>query len=409
MKKIVFAFVCFSIFSVSTIIAGDYNYSLSPYVGYHFFGGERDLKDRPEFGIKVERFLKNDLGFQIGLGYVNTKSEINNSDANLLGYQLHLKKYFSDVNNFSPYVMGGLAGDITRGMNIGPSIGVGGTYKIKENLGIFGEIRDNYLFGDGNDVILALGLNFYLDKKKKALPAQVEKKPVDSDGDGVFDENDKCPNTPKGVKVDSVGCPLDSDKDGVYDYLDKCPDTPAGVKVDSVGCPLDSDKDDVYDYLDKCPGTPAGVKVDSVGCPLDSDNDGVYDSFDKCPNTPKGSTVDKDGCEVSISLLINFDTNKSIVKEEYYSEIEKVANFMKSYPNIKVEIAGHTDSRGNRENNIKLSQDRANAVMDILVNKYGIDKARVSAKGYGPDKPIDTNDTEAGRAKNRRVEAVIIR
>lgn len=146
-----------------------------------------------------------------------------------------------------------------------------------------------------------------------------------------------------------------------------------------------------------------------MGCPLDSDGDGVYDSFDRCPNTPKGSTVDKDGCEISISLLINFDTNKSVVKQEYYPEIEKVANFMKNYPNIKIEIAGHTDSRVSREKNIELSQERANAVMDILVNKYGIDKARVSAKGYGTDKPIDTNDTEEGRAKNRRVEAVIIK
>lgn len=129
-----------------------------------------------------------------------------------------------------------------------------------------------------------------------------------------------------------------------------------------------------------------------VGCPLDSDKDGVYDSFDKCPNGPKGFVVDKDGCEVSVSLMINFDTNKSIVKEQYFGEIEKVANFMKVYPNIKVEIAGHTDIRGSREKNLKLSQDRANAVMEILVNKY-VDKSRVSAKGYGPDKPIGCSYT----------------
>src|ERR1700690_2755146 len=91
-----------------------------------------------------------------------------------------------------------------------------------------------------------------------------EPKPVDSDGDGVVDSLDKCPNTPAGVKVDAQGCPLDSDGDGVPDYLDKCPNTPAGVKVDAQGCPLDSDGDGVPDYLDKCPNTPAGT---ADGCP----------------------------------------------------------------------------------------------------------------------------------------------
>lgn len=371
--------MCIGFMFFSTSFAGEYNYSLSPYLGYVFFNGERDLKDRPTFGLKVERFLKNDIGFEVGMGYVNSKNEKSKKDAKLLGYQVHLKKYFGESSEIIPYVMAGVAGNITRGMNIGPSLGIGAKYDIKENIGIFGEIRDNYLLGEGNDFILAFGLNFYLDKKIKTAKQEIIKPALDTDGDGVLDENDKCPNTPKGVKVDSTGCPLDSDKDGVYDYLDKCPDTPAGVKIDS------------------------------KGCPLDSDGDGVYDSFDKCPNTPKGFVVDKDGCEVSVSLMINFDTNKSVVNEQYFNEIEKVANFMKAYPNVKVEIAGHTDSRGSREKNIKLSQDRANAVMDILVNKYGIDRSRVSAKGYGPDKPIASNDTEEGRAKNRRVEAVIIR
>ncbi|MCA1981252.1 MAG: OmpA family protein, partial [Calditerrivibrio sp.] len=173
--------------------------------------------------------------------------------------------------------------------------------------------------------------------------------------------------------------------------------------------PLDSDKDGVYDYLDKCPGTPNGVKVDKDGCPLDSDKDGVFDGLDKCPGTPKGSIVDKDGCELSISLLIHFDTNKAVVKEEYYDEIEKVANFMKNHPDIKIEIAGHTDSRGDRNKNIELSQSRAEAVMEVLITKFGIEKSKISAKGYGPDKPVDTNETEEGRSKNRRVEAVIIK
>ncbi|MGB9731969.1 OmpA family protein, partial [Calditerrivibrio nitroreducens] len=154
---------------------------------------------------------------------------------------------------------------------------------------------------------------------------------------------------------------------------------------------------------------PEGVKVDASGCPLDSDKDGVYDGLDKCPNSPAGSKVDKDGCEISISLMVFFDTNRSEVKDQYLAEIEKVATFMKQYPSIKIEIAGHTDNRGDRQKNIDLSQDRAESVANILIEKFGISKDRVTAKGYGPDKPIDNNDTEEGRQKNRRVEAVIIK
>ncbi len=148
----------------------------------------------------------------------------------------------------------------------------------------------------------------------------------DDDSDGVPNHLDKCPDTPKGVKVDKDGCPLDTDGDGVPDYLDKCPGTPKGVKVDAKGCPLDSDDDGVPDYLDKCPNTPKGAPVDKDGCPLDSDGDGVPDYLDKCPGTPRGVPVNKDGCPVEGIELVGdewmvrgrvlFDTNKATVKKK---------------------------------------------------------------------------------------------
>ena len=124
----------------------------------------------------------------------------------------------------------------------------------------------------------------------------------DKDKDGVWNKLDMCPNTPRGVQVDSVGCPVDTDHDGVPDYLDQCPETPAAAIgfVDSVGCPLDSDGDGVPDYMDQCPNTPAAAygMVDSVGCPIDSDGDGVPDYIDQCPETPAAAygMIDAVGC-----------------------------------------------------------------------------------------------------------------
>ena len=235
----------------------------------------------------------------------------------------------------------------------------------------------------------------------------------DSDGDGVPDYLDKCPNTPKGVKVDANGCPIDSDGDGVPDDLDKCPDTPKGVKVDANGCPIDSDGDGVPDYLDKCPDTPKGVKVDASGCPIDSDGDGVPDYLDKCPNTPKGVPVDKDGCPLkgvtvvgdkwSVEGKVLFDTNKYTLKPAAKEVLVKVAEYLTANQELAVEIQGHTDSAGKLPFNMKLSEERANAVRSFLV-AHGVGADRLTAVGFGPKQPVASNDKPEDRAKNRRVD-----
>ncbi len=203
----------------------------------------------------------------------------------------------------------------------------------------------------------------------------------------------------------------DSDGDGVTDDKDQCPGTPRGVKVDAVGCPLDSDGDGVTDDKDQCPGTPRGVKVDAVGCPLDSDGDGVTDDKDKCPGTPKGVIVDADGCPIAkmtqkgtyIFEGIQFDTAKWSFKPQSYAVMDKIVKTMETHPNLKVEIQGHTDNKGSAPYNQALSDKRAKAVMEYIVSK-GIAAERLTAKGYGLSMPLESNDTEAGRAANRRVE-----
>ena len=208
---------------------------------------------------------------------------------------------------------------------------------------------------------------------------------------------------------------VDSDRDGVPDYMDKCPNTPKGVKVDMFGCPLDSDGDGVPDYLDKCPNTPAGVAVDASGCPLDSDGDGVPDYLDKCSNTPKGTPVDANGCPVikeefkhfKLSGDANFNTGKADLLPAAYPVLDKLADAMKSNPNYKWSVEGYTDSKGKDAMNLKLSEKRAQSVINYLVSK-GVDKNIFTVKGFGKANPVADNKTAEGRTKNRRVEIKVV-
>jgi OOP family OmpA-OmpF porin len=199
-----------------------------------------------------------------------------------------------------------------------------------------------------------------------------------------------------------VEAPLDSDGDGVVDEEDKCPNTPKGIEVDAQGCPFDSDGDGVIDYADKCPGTPPGVPVDSSGCPPDSDGDGVPDYLDQCPSTPVGATVNEVGCW-SLKATMLFDSNSSYLKKKADPLLDEVVTILKKNPQIKVEIQGYADNTGTAQYNQWLSERRAKRVMDYLVSK-GINPERLQAKGYGSTRPVASNATEEGRAQNRRVE-----
>ena len=235
---------------------------------------------------------------------------------------------------------------------------------------------------------------------------------LDFDKDGVADNLDKCPNTPAGVPVYLNGCSLDFDKDGVPDYLDKCPNTPVGMEVDSTGCAFDSDHDGVPDFKDRCPRTPAGLSVDSAGCLMDFDKDGVADIHDECPNTLPGVRVDNKGCPLNkkedldqLKKGIQFMTSSAKLTKSSYGKLNDVASLMRKIPDANLEVQGHTDNKGSESKNLKLSESRAQAVVDYLVKK-GIDSDRLRAVGYGSEKPIADNGDAAGRSKNRRVELV---
>ncbi len=228
----------------------------------------------------------------------------------------------------------------------------------------------------------------------------------DTDGDGIQDANDDCPEV-AGV-AGFNGCP-DTDGDGIKDSEDQCP-TVAGTRARN-GCPeVDTDGDGILDEKDNCPNE-AGPKANN-GCPYaDADGDGVYDKDDKCPKTagpasnkgcPELKVEDKETLDFA-AQNIYFDTGKNRIKTASYPILDQVADILSRYPAYKCSISGHTDSVGNAESNQRLSEARAKACYDYLVSK-GISGTRLSYAGFGETQPIADNKYKDGREQNRRVE-----
>ncbi|WP_366185391.1 OmpA family protein [Flavobacterium ovatum] len=232
----------------------------------------------------------------------------------------------------------------------------------------------------------------------------------DTDGDGIADKDDACPDV-AGIAALN-GCP-DADGDGVTDADDACPKE-AGLKA-LKGCP-DADGDGIADKDDKCPKV-KGEKANG-GCPWpDTDNDGVLDKDDECPNVagPKSNK----GCpEVTAEVLqsikmearsVFFNSGQSTFKSsDVPVRLDAITNIIKKYPNAKFSIEGHTDSDGSDASNQKLSEDRANAVKDALIER-GVKASNLSAVGFGETKPVATNKTAAGKAQNRRTEVILVK
>ncbi|AXQ29960.1 hypothetical protein D0B54_15305 [Solimonas sp. K1W22B-7] len=208
-----------------------------------------------------------------------------------------------------------------------------------------------------------------------------------------------CPPAPEGATLDDKGCALDTDGDGVPDGLDQCPDTPAGKAVNAQGCTIDGDGDGVPDDIDECPNTPAGAKVLANGCALTGD----------CRKPRAGEQVDENGCAANKFILkgVKFEFDSDRLTEEAKTILVDVGATLNSYPEIKVELEGHTDNIGTDNYNLGLSERRANSVKTFLAGQ-NVTADRMKPVGYGEAQPIDTNDTEAGRDNNRRVELKVI-
>ena len=250
----------------------------------------------------------------------------------------------------------------------------------------------------------------------------------DSDGDGIADSKDRCPREAENINKfeDSDGCPddPDSDGDGIADSRDKCPQEPEtknGVQ-DEDGCPddPDSDGDGISDSKDRCPKVPETKNgfEDTDGCPdaiPDSDRDGIADDLDKCPKQPetRNGYEDDDGCPDKVPEKlkpfagtikgIEFEVDSARILPKSFGLLNKAVAILGEFPSLRIEISGHTDSSGEAEWNRVLSKDRANSVK-LYLEERGVSSARLTSVGYGFDRPVATNATKAGKAKNRRTE-----
>lgn len=259
----------------------------------------------------------------------------------------------------------------------------------------------------------------------------------DNDKDDIWDADDMCPNEAEDLDgwQDDDGCPeLDNDKDGILDLADRCPDEPETVNGfrDDDGCPDerppdDTDGDGYDDPVDRCPYDPEDFDdwEDEDGCPdRDNDMDGILDVDDTCPDEPEryNGFEDADGCpdddppqrvfieqsRIIITEKIYFDVDRTTIKSVSFDLLDEIAALILDHADLrKIRVEGHTDSDGDEFYNFQLSNGRAISVVDALVDR-GVDRERLDPAGFGESKPIASNDTEEGKALNRRVEFIIV-
>ena len=363
------------------------------------------------WGPNLEKFFFGD-----GIDLVNPLLNIR--------YKLSNGYIFKENSAIQPYLFGGVGylwDNQAEGVNFDGGAGIKVPIGKNKNAALF--VAASYVKGIESDLG---GTPLTQDHAQLTSIIEFGLGSKDSDGDGVKDKKDECPDTPAGVQVDEKGCPLDRDGDGVPDYKDDCPDEAGDVKFNGCpdrdgdgimdkeddcpdeaglakfnGCP-DTDEDGVMDKLDQCPNTPKGCPVDAVGCPLDSDGDGVIDCEDKCP-TVKGP-ASNNGCPDWVTTegpTIYFDFDKYVIRDEAKAGLDKLVDALNTSKEYDIVIGGHTDSVGTEDYNMKLSEKRAQAVVKYLLMK-GVNNAYVGSNNYGESKPIVDNDTSENRQKNRR-------
>lgn len=394
----------------------------------------------PDVGLRLGYYPSRFLGLEVEGGVMPSKLRDEAGNALLYTGRGHVVLQLG-LWSVTPFVLvGGGALGISSpreslGKEVDPAVHFGGGLKFFFNRWVMMriDVRDvishkqgveNTLESHNLEALLGLSITLGRKKDKDVNPTS------DRDGDGFYDDDgkgvshDSCPDE-AGVAPD--GCPVrDSDGDGILDPDDLCADRAETVNdfSDEDGCPeSDLDGDGFWDddgkgvSQDTCPSD-AGVAPD--GCPIpDTDLDGIFDPEDTCIQEPetRNGFQDSDGCpdEVPAALSkftgaikgITFDTNEATIRKSSTKTLDDTVKVLNEYPDIRIEIAGHTDSQGDHDHNVDLSKRRAEAVKTYLTDK-GIDPNRIETAGLGPDQPVDTNETKKGRSNNRRIEFKIL-
>lgn len=380
-----------------------------------------------ELGIRAAFFPASFLGVEAEGALVFTKTKQTDDDARVWIFRGHGILQLP-LGRLVPFVLGGAglehidaAGSL--GKDTDPVYYFGGGLKLNLNqrIALRVDVRDNFRQRNritnpdvkNGDLLQKLevlgGLSVTLGRTPWS-PA-----PPDQDGDGIFDRDDQCP-ADSGPAPTGCPPPPDTDRDGIPDGSDPCPtEAEDGNPPDEKdGCPnKDLDKDGIEIPVDLCPDQ-AGIAPD--GCPpKDTDGDGFMDPDDRCPKDAetKNNFEDQDGCPDTVPEVvkkftgvikgINFDTNKATIRPTSFPLLDDAVGVLKQYPGLRIRISGHTDNRGKRAKNLKLSEDRADAVKTYLVSK-GVEPNRIETRGVGPDEPVADNKTAAGRTQNRRIE-----
>jgi outer membrane protein OmpA-like peptidoglycan-associated protein len=310
---------------------------------------------------------------------------------------------------------------ITTGIGVGVYGGEFGAY-VPAGLGLSAQfkkrtaimIQSQYRISLANSVLkdnlfYSIGVSQSMAKDEpEVVPPPPPPVVTDKDNDGTPDNSDKCPDVAGSAKYN--GCPVpDSDGDGLNDEKDKCPNVPGTSKYQ--GCPVpDTDGDGINDDNDKCIAIKGLARYQ--GCPVpDTDNDGVNDEEDKCPSV--AGTAENMGCpEIKEEVIekvnyaaksIQYALGSAKILPATFKSLDEVVALMKTDNSLLIDIEGHSDNAGTEERNKQLSSERAASVKDYFTSK-GISADRITAKGFGSEKPVADNNTKAGRAQNRRTE-----
>jgi OOP family OmpA-OmpF porin len=395
--------------------------------------GHQELRPAPGFGARVAFFPLSFVGVEGEGGLILSTSDEDGKSAPVFAFRGSLVLQLP-LFRLVPFVLGGLGGyairsdDTSLGKDMDPVVHFGGGLKLAVNryLTVRVDFRDNLAqknrllpgVADGDLVhnfeILG-GVSFTVGRSKPR-PVMTH---VDTDGDGMYDDTDACPHEPG---IPPNGCPKpvevepDTDGDKIYGKEDNCP----SEKEDGLppapkdGCPNnDPDGDGVLGADDKCPNEKGEIPG---GCPIkDTDGDGFQDGVDQCVDKPetRNGFQDTDGCPdevpkeiqkfTGIIYGIQFAPGKAIIRKPSRRVLDRAVAVLKNYPDLRIEISGHTDNKGTREKNVALSLARADSVKAYLAGK-GIDGGRIQTRGAGPDEPIAPNKTKRGRTQNRRIE-----